>query len=208
MRHPKLGFRNKTALEQLQICQRVIASLTRAPQTQLVNVALDETRAAVAAAQASHERLERLKIDLKAETRRRNELLRLARDNVTRAQLGQANNLGLSATRMQAAGMELSASKRRRVGSPAKVTDLLAVPATHSTDIVLRWERSLRRCVFQIEVRRDDEPDTEWRTIHHCVQCKCVIRGLKSGELYWFRICAHNAHGAGPWSNPISARVR
>lgn len=208
MRRPKLGFRNKTALEQLQICQRVVASLARAPKAQLVNVALAETRAAVAAVRASHERLERLKAELQAETRRRNDLLRRARHRVTFAQIGHANNLELRSVQMQAAGMELPASKRRSVGEPAKVTNVRAVPATHSTDITLRWERSVRRCTFQIEVRRDDEPDTEWRTVHNCVQCKCVINGLKSGGLYWFRVRAHNAHGASPWSNPVSARVR
>lgn len=208
MRPPKLGFRNKSALAQLLICQRVLANLTRVPKAQLVNVALAETRAAVASARTSHERLEKLKTDLRAETRRRNELLRLARDKVTRAQLGQFSNVNQRADQMQAAGMELPASKRGSVGEPAKVTNVRAVPATHSTDVTLRWERSVRRCVFQIEARRDGEPDTEWRTVYHCVQCKCVISSLKSGGLYWFRLRAHNAHGPGPWSNPVSARVR
>lgn len=208
MRHPKLDFRNKSALAQLLICQRVVKNLSRAPKAQLVNVAYAETRAAVAAARASHERVEKLKADLRSETRRRNELLRVARHQVTYAQLGQFSNLNHHAEQVQAAGMELPASKRRSVGEPAKVANVRAVPATHSTDITLRWERSVRRCTFQIEARRDDEPDTEWRTVHNCVQCKGVIRGLKSGGLYWFRIRAHNAHGAGPWSNPVSARVR
>ncbi|MGC3957090.1 MAG: fibronectin type III domain-containing protein [Verrucomicrobiota bacterium] len=208
MRCPKLGFRNKSALAQLLICQRVVANLTRAPKAQLVNVALAETRAAVAAARTSHERLEKLKADLKAETRRRDELLRLARDKVTRAQLGQFNNLNHHAEQAQAAGMELPGSKRRSVGEPAKVANLRAVPATHSTDITLRWERSVRRCSFEIQIRLEGEPESEWQHHHVCLRQRCEIKGLKSGGLYWFRVRAHNAHGSGPWSNPVSARVR
>lgn len=208
MRRPKLGFRNKSALEQLLICQRVVANLTRAPQAQLVNIALADTRAAVVAARTSHERLEKLKADLKTETRRRNELLRLARDKVTRAQLGQFSNLNLSSDLMHAAGMERPASKRRSVGEPAKVANLRAVSATHSTDITLRWERSVRRCSFEIQIRLEGEPETAWRHHHICLRQRCEIKGLKSGGLYWFRVCATNAHGTGPWSNPVSARVR
>ena len=208
MRRPKLGFRNKSALEQLQICQRVVANLTRAPKAQLANVALAGTRAAVAAACASHERVEKLKAELKSETRRRNELLRIARSKVTRAQLGQLSSLNLSSNLMQAAGMELPASSRRSVGEPAKVANLRAVPATHSTDITLRWERSVRRCSFEIQIRLEGEPESEWRYHHICLRQRCEIKGLKSGGLYWFRVRATNAHGSGPWSNPVSARVR
>lgn len=208
MLFPKLGFRNKSALQQLLICERVVASLKRAPQAQHNQLRVSKVAATVAEARKSLERLNVLKAELKTETGRRNRLLREARNQVTHAQIGLAGLVGRDKLKLEAAGVDLEDLRRRRVGLPAKVTNVRAVPATHSTDITLRWERSVRRCAFQIEARRDDEPDTEWRTVHNCVKCKCVISGLNSGGLYWFRLRANNAHGEGPWSNPVSARVR
>jgi hypothetical protein len=34
------------------------------------------------------------------------------------------------------------------------------------------------------------------------------MTGLESGVKYWFRVSASNAHGQGPWSQPVSARVK
>lgn len=208
MKQPRLGFRNKSVSEQLQICEKVLAHFKRAPQPQQTALKVDEIAALIADVRESVERVEVLKAALKAETSRRNELLAQACEQVRWTQGYQMNFVGRDREKLEAAGIDVKDLRRRRVGLPDKVTNVRAVPATHSTDIALRWERSVRRCAFQVEVRRDDEPDTEWRIMHTCVQCKCVIRGLKSGELYWFRICAHNAHGSSPWSNPISARVR
>lgn len=205
---PKLGFRNKTALQQLLICERVVTSLKRASKQHQSKLGVSKVETVVAEARESLERMNLLKAELKAETRRRNELLRKSREQVTWAQAGHASLVGRDKLQLQAAGIDMEGSRRRHVGLPAKVASVRAVPATHSTDITLRWERSVRRCAFQVEARRADEPDTEWRTVHNCVQCKCVISGLKSGGLYWFRLRASNAHGSGPWSNPVSARVR
>jgi hypothetical protein len=208
MLFPKLGFRNKSALQQLLICERVIASLKRAAQPHQSKLRFSKAATLVADARESLERMDVLKAELKAETRRRNELLRKAREQVTWAQAGHASLVGRDKLQLQAAGIDMEGLGRRRVGLPAKVANVRTVPATHSTDITLRWERSVRRCLFQVEARRDDEPNTEWRTLHQGFKIKCVISGLKSGGLYWFRVRASNAHGAGPWSNPVSARVR
>jgi hypothetical protein len=208
MIRPKLGFRNLTALEQLTICDRVLANLSRAPQEHASARDLEKTKSAVDAARASHDRVSQLKAELKAATRQRNELLREARRWATLAQIGHHNRIGPRPEQLRAAGMELEASKRRPVGAPAKVSNLRAVPDIHSTTVTLRWDRSVRRCSFEIQTQLDDLPESEWKHVLVCLQQSCDIKKLQSGGKYWFRVRASNAHGPGPWSNPVSTRVR
>ena len=208
MWQPKLGFRNKSALQQLLICERVVADLKRAPKAHQSQLRVNQVETLVADTRESLERVHLLKAELKAETRRRDQLLRKAREQTRWTQAVQAGLVGREKSKLKAAGIDLEDLRRRRVGLPAKPTNVRAVPATQSTDITLRWERSVRRCLFQVEARRDDEPDTEWRIVHQGFKIRAEISGLKSGGLYLFRLRAINAHGAGPWSNPVSARVR
>ena len=34
------------------------------------------------------------------------------------------------------------------------------------------------------------------------------VPDLESGKKYWFRVTASNAHGQGPWSQPVCVRVK
>jgi len=40
------------------------------------------------------------------------------------------------------------------------------------------------------------------------IRQSCEVTGLKGGLKCWFRVAASNAHGLGPWSQPVSARVK
>jgi hypothetical protein len=44
-----------------------------------------------------------------------------------------------------------------------------------------------------------------WTTVDYCVRQTHDIRKLPGGKKIWFRVAAVNAHGQGPWSNPICA---
>lgn len=207
MIRPKLGFRNRSVPEQLRICQRVIASLERAPTEKLVNVSLPEASAAVAAAQASHDRVLQLKAALRSETTNRNALLRVARDKVRASHGLHALNLNNQPAQMLAAGMDLTTTNRS-VGKPAAPANLRARPDAHEGAVRLRWERPLRRCLFEVQARLDGASETDWKSHQHCLRQSCVVKELVSGGKYWFRVRANNAHGPGPWSNAVSARVR
>lgn len=80
MWQPKLGFRNKSALQQLLICERVVADLKRAPKAQQSQLRVNQVQTLVADTRESLERVHLLKAELKAETRRRDQLLRKARE--------------------------------------------------------------------------------------------------------------------------------
>jgi hypothetical protein len=47
-----------------------------------------------------------------------------------------------------------------------------------------------------------------WKQVAISIRQSCEVTGLKSGLKCWFRVAASNAHGLGPWSQPVSARVK
>ena len=207
MKKYKIGFRNRSALEQINICERAIANLAKTPEEHRFNVALPEVSATIAAARASHDRVQVLKSELRTETTRRKELLRVARQRVSQTCALVASNVAFEPQKMLAAGLELEAPKLP-IGKPAAPGDLRAEPHDQDGAVRLRFERPVRRCTFEIEFRADSTNETEWNRYDPCLRQSCVVKGLASGVKYWFRVRALNAHGAGPWSNLASARVR
>ena len=156
----KLGFRNKTAVEQLVICRRVIASIAKASPEERGGTNLDQIKATVTAAAASQTRILQLQANLRAATRQRDKLLREARQKVTCANIGLIVGLKHKAERLQAVGMELRGKRLRSVGAPRKVTNLSVQPLLNASTVLLRYDRPLRDCSFLIEARLEGEPET------------------------------------------------
>src|ERR1017187_795094 len=84
----KLGFGNRTVLEQIAICRRVADGIAKLPASQ--RDALDQHPVAdsVAEATAAHAEVEALKTDLKAALRRRAAKVRAMREHANDAGLG------------------------------------------------------------------------------------------------------------------------
>jgi hypothetical protein len=205
MQSYKLKFRNRPLLEQLTHCERHVENISLLPVEQRVQVDLPQVTASVGAARASFDLVESLRSQLKAEVTRRNELMRAARVETERAVGFVALNTGMQPAAMLAAGLDLKAAKSP-VGLPGMVTEFTVKPDTDEGIVRLKWKRPLRRCVFTVQFRTEGE--TGWKDQRTIVATKHVIPGLKSGVKYWFRVCAVNAHGSGPWSQPVSARVK
>jgi hypothetical protein len=207
MQRFKLGFRNKSALEQLVICERTLANLAGKPEQQTDPQHLTDASATVAAVRASHGRIAQLRGELKSEITRRNQLLGTARNQVTRACLGTAVKVGFEPGKLMEAGLELEKPKTVPVGKPAAPDNFRGEPTDNEGEARLRWRRPLRRCTFEVEFRPDAVPDG-WTRSDPCFRQTCLVKGLVSGVKYWFRVRAANAHGEGPWSNPVAVRVK
>ena len=207
MQRFKLTFRNKSALEQLCLCERTVAAIAASglPHTDFTQVM--DAQATVGALRASHARVDSLRAELRSELSRRNELLASARQQVMRASLGLACAVSFDPSKLLAAGLDLEKPKTAPVGIPAVPDHFSAMPTASEGEVRLKWKRTVRRCHFQIEYRKDDEPDN-WVFTDTSLRQTCALEGLVSGVKYWFRIRACNAHGASAWSGLATARVK
>jgi len=207
MQRFKLGFRNKSPLEQLCLCERTVNAIAASGLPQTDPQHLTDAQGTVAALRTSHERVDSLRAELKCELSRRNELLHTARNQVTRASLGLACAVSFEPSKLLAAGLDLEKPRTAPVGVPAALDHFSAAPTASEGEVRLKWKRTVRRCSFQIEYRRDDEPDN-WVFTDTSLRQTCRLEGLVSGVKYWFRVRACNAHGASAWSGLATARVK
>jgi len=207
MQRFKLTFRNKSALEQLNLCERTVNAIAASGLPQTDPQHLTDAQATVGALRTSHERVDSLRVELRSELSRRNRLLASARQQVSRASLGLACAVSFEPTKLLAAGLDLEASKTAPVGVPAPPDHFSAVPTAGEGEVRLQWRRTVRRCAFEIEYRADHEPDG-WKRAKSSYRQTCRLEGLVSGVKYWFRVRACNAHGASAWSNLATARPK
>jgi hypothetical protein len=201
----KLEFSNRPVGEQLAQCEQHLANLNRLSPEQLAQVRLAETTEAIRLARASHDEVEHLRMQLKAAVTRRNQHIRAARAHTTAACGMVAVNVGLTEANMIAAGLPVQ-SRKTPTGVPGQPTDFHAEPGGNEGEVELWWKRPLRRCAFTIAMHAEGE--TEWKAIATSAATSYLIERLKPGVKYWFRVNASNAHGPGPWSNPVAARAK
>lgn len=207
MKRLKFDFRNKSALEQLDICGRTVKNVAAQPAEHLVNVDLPDVQNTVAAARASHDRIAALRAELKSEISNRNFLLKQARNKVMAAAGLAALNMNDDPAKILSLGLPLH-SEKHPVGKVGAPTNFSAKPTDDEGAAQLRWKRPVRLCSFQIEVKADPMNRNQWKRLDSCFKEKCIIKGLESGGKYWFRVRAFNAHGEGPWSELASVRVK
>ena len=148
-----------------------------------------------------------LRAELRAALTARKTSVRAARDGVSYAAMNVFSRSGGDAGELLASGLELELPKRP-VGAPAAPGNVRAGALDHEGEVRLQWQRPVRRCTFEIEMTRDRAAERGWKPAAICIQQTCVVKNLESGEKYWFRIAAINAHGRGPWSQPASVRVK
>ncbi len=207
IRH-KLDFRNKSHLEQITMCERLVASADALPEERRQSVRLEDLRGHTAAARASHDRIASLRSDLKAEISNRNVLFGKARIAATGTALGLSITANNQPAEILAAGLELSAPKTAPVGLPDAPTNLRAAPTDNEGEAQLRWQRTIRRCAFQVQWHADPPDADRWHQEDTCFPQKSLVKGLVSGAKYWFRVRATNAHGQSLWSQMACVRVK
>ena len=207
MKRHKLNFTNRTVTEQLAICRRVADGVVNASEEHRHHFTAVNLPGKLTAAEAAHAEVERLKVALKSAVSRRNDTLRRAREGASAAASGLVIITNGEPAAMLAAGLGVMREKQP-VGLPSAPANLRVLPTDFEGRVPLRWERSVRRCVFNIEATTDPAARTDWKRIQASTKQSTEATGLASGKRYWFRVCAVNAHGTGPWSQPVRAWVK
>jgi hypothetical protein len=207
MKRFKLGFGNRPISEQINICRRVAHGIGKLPTEQRQKFARLPVAGSVTAAADAVTEVELLKANLRTALAKRDEKTAAMRVLTTAAaQLINMQTEGNPAA-LLAAGVGVKKPKQP-VGTPGAPT-LLRVVSTESEGAVsLRWKRPVRRCAFLIQMTTTPAATRGWKQVAISIRQSVTVTGLKSGRKCWFRVSATNAHGQGPWSQPVNARAK
>jgi hypothetical protein len=207
MKRHKLGFGNRPISEQINICRRVAHGIGRLPAELRQKLARHPVADLVAEAAEAVTEVEVLKTSLRSALAKRDKKVAVMRDHTTTA--AQFINMLTSGdpAALLAAGVGVTKAKQP-VGKPGAPTSLRVVSTESDGAVSLRWKRPVRRCTFIIQMTTAPAATRGWQQVAISVRQSCTVTGLKSGAKCWFRVAATNAHGQGPWSQPVSARVK
>lgn len=203
----KLGLRNRTAADKLVIRTHFTRRLAALPPEKRPHVRLEPLQAACDASEAAHVAVATLRMNLTAAITRRNDC-DAEFDRVTEsAAIGFSFSVKSEAEYF-AVGLDVQ-NRNRPLGLAAAPTRLRSepVPGMATGAVMLRWKRPLRRCYFYVEHTPDARASMGWTRVSGSLAAKLVIRDLEPGQLYWFRVRAHNNAGAGPWCEALQARA-
>lgn len=207
MKRFKLGFGNRPISEQINICRGVAYGIGKLPAEQRQKLARHPVADIVAEAADAVTEVEILKATLRTALAKRNEKVAAMRTHTTTAALLINMLTDGNPAALLAAGVGVKKAKKP-VGKPGAPT-LMRVISTESEGVVsLRWKRPVRRCTFIIQMTTAPTATRGWKQVATSIRQSCTVTGLKSGQKCWFRVSATNAHGQGPWSQPVSARVK
>ena len=208
MKHYKLDFANRSALEQVAICRRVADSVAKLPAEHQAALAGVGIAAATNEAADACAAVEAAKAALKAARHLRQTKLSAARDCAYEVGLKLTSLTGGQPAAFLAAGLGVVRPKQP-VGVPSAPDRLRVLVSEFEGRLKLRWQRPVRRCAFLVQMTTDPAALTGWQQVAISGNRQsCEVTGLPSGKKHWFRVCAVNAHGQSAWSQPVSAWVK
>ena len=202
----KLGFRNASSQKQLVICDDLLAKLDKLPTVAQQGMDLPGLKAIVATAHASRQRIQRLKSALKHEVAKHKTHLHAAREAMAMAAITVKFNAYSEVQAITETGLPLAATWQK-VGVPAAPLNLTAKVTKYPGEIQLRWKRTVRRCLFHVQMNTDPTNEKGWQVLGGTRLQSFTEPELKPGTVYWFRVRAENIHGMSPWSNLAVARA-
>ncbi len=87
---------------------------------------------------------------------------------------------------------------------PAQPQDPAVTEGDNDGELDFHWDGVKGKTAYVVQILAGENPSGAWGSDKTVTKSKIEITGLVSGTRYWLRVCAVNAAGQGPWSNPVS----
>jgi hypothetical protein len=201
----KLGFRNKSLTDKIEICRRLAKGIAIVPVAKRPYVNVAQLAEQLAAAETALAELSAHRRQGMALTRRCHKAVAKLCLTATGCAGGYSATSGTAAD-FAAAGLDTIAPARRTQPPPAP-NAFRSIPTRDTGEVSLRWKRSLRRSVFLLQYTQDPSAAKGWTHLQTICRTHVQISGLKSGELYWFRLIAQNGAGPSAPTQPLQVRA-
>ena len=202
----KLGLGDMTVLEKVQFGDTVHTALTGnpnfvtpVPPLTAVLTATDDLRAAAEAVRLA-------KLALAAAVNVQDQAEDAFDFVMTQEGNYVENTSGGDPAKIQSAAMQVQAGPTPPAALP-KVEDVSATSGDLDHECDLHWKPVNRKNNYIVEVSPDPVTATSWTQAGLPTKSKFTVTGLTSGAKYWFRVAASGPLGAGPWSDPATARA-
>jgi hypothetical protein len=200
----KLGFRNKSVAERIQISAHFARSVAQLPSHKRRYVNLAALESDVVAATQSVEHVAVAEAALRAALTARNEAMQRLCGRVTHS----ANGIQCSAERdtdLIVAGLNLAKkwASRSAPEAPAALRLVYGAPVVDGT-VLLRWKHPMRRCIFIIEATSDPNATKGWKTVATTHRRSHRVEKGASNRVLWFRVSAKNSRGQSGYAGPIA----
>lgn len=206
MKYPKLGFRNASVPQQLDIAGRLARGAGKLPSELRAKIFHADLVETLGEAEDVGKELALLRDRLAATASKQKQIMARLRDNAKRcSNCLWAFSAGDAAT-LLGAGQDLEKSKRVRTGPPSAPTQLRV--RERDGAIELLWRTPMRRCWYRIEIVEGSPGEEDWRSHRDwsCGKGRFTFQGLKPNTAYWFRVKAFNANGESLWSDIVCGR--
>jgi hypothetical protein len=203
----KLTFKDKPALEQLEVAERLARGVAgdAALAERVKNLA--SLQEAIANARSLINAVEVTRSTLSAQVAQRDEALAAMRKQAGLVKSWVESEAKGDSSALMAAGLELVAEKHR-IGLLPAPEGLSARPGRMTGTILLTWTHlPQRKPLYMVQVNTDQSDEAGWRQVTVTSRCKLTVTGLEAGRQYWFRMAAVGSAGAGPWCSPHAGRA-
>jgi hypothetical protein len=198
----KVGFRNRSANERIEISKHFITSVVNVPASKRQLVRLDELAAALSAATNARAEYLAAQTTVQLARERYAQTVKVLCDRVTLNATGLSVRVADDDIEYLAAGLDLSAPKDA-VSSPPEPSDLRVQRLAGPGRVGLRWKCPLDRAMYCIEVTTDPNREAGWKQHVITSRRSVVLNDLRSAVWHWVRVACINTHGQGPWSAPV-----